>query len=328
MPRPNRDAVPLEDARDTYRYLRAGMVVMVGMLGASVLLEANNADCFQTSISAYYYTAVHAVFIAALCAIGVQLIVYKGSSTPTEDGFLNLAGILAFIVAFVPTGPPEDKCGVLGTATKWDRGMSNNVESIMIALILSGTILWIVYRRTGEHRESTVGGWIALGVLWCVVLVGAVVFFYREDVFYAQAHNAAAIMMFLAIIVTVIISAVFARIQDPDQAAHTRMYFWLYVLIAAAMIASLAAVAIYRMRNEHWSHWVIVIEALLILQFAAYWVIQTVELWKVESRVELLPPELQAAAQHIIDEPTPGGFAQELRELRSCPREERVLRAL
>ena len=220
MPAPNRAAVSLEDALNTYRYLRAGMVVMVGMLAIGVAIEWFNAECLQTSISAYYYTAVHSVFIAALCAIGVQLIVYKGS-VQSEDGFLNLAGILAFIVAFVPTGSPDDKCGVLGTVVKWDRAITNNVVSVMLALILAGAILWTVYRCTHEQRPRTVGGWLALWVLWSVVLIGVALFVGRREFFDANAHNAAAILMFGAIIVTVFISAAIARKQDEAKGRHT-----------------------------------------------------------------------------------------------------------
>src|SRR5271156_5020787 len=94
---------------DTYRYLRGGMAVMVVMLGAAVLGERLTASCWQTSISAYYFTSAHSVFVAALCALGTLLIVYTGS-TDTEDTLLNLAGILAFIVAMVPTSRPA-LCG-------------------------------------------------------------------------------------------------------------------------------------------------------------------------------------------------------------------------
>ena len=63
---------------DTYRYLRGGMVVMVLWLGAGVIGAAINSQCWQGSISAYYYSAAHSVFIASVCAIGVLMIVYRG----------------------------------------------------------------------------------------------------------------------------------------------------------------------------------------------------------------------------------------------------------
>ena len=93
---------------DTYRFLRGGLVVMVVMLFASLIVVAITTDgCWQTSISAYYYTAAHSVFVASLCALGILLITYRGSND-TEDILLDLAGVLAFVVAMVPTARPAN----------------------------------------------------------------------------------------------------------------------------------------------------------------------------------------------------------------------------
>jgi hypothetical protein len=86
----------------TYRYLRISMVGAVALLGVSVVIERTNVDCWQTSVSAYYYTPVRSVFVGVLMAIGLCLIVIKGS-TPWEDATLNAAGMLAPVVAVVPT---------------------------------------------------------------------------------------------------------------------------------------------------------------------------------------------------------------------------------
>lgn len=86
----------------TYRYLRIGMLGAVVLLAASILVERSKVDCWQTSISAYYYTPVRAIFVGALMVIGFALIVYKGR-TARQDRFLNGAGMLAPVVAVVPT---------------------------------------------------------------------------------------------------------------------------------------------------------------------------------------------------------------------------------
>ena len=86
----------------SYRYLRLSIVVVVLALLASVLIERSHVDCFQESISAYFYTPVQAMFVSALVVIGVCLIAVRGRTTG-EDVLLNLAGVLAPIVAFVPT---------------------------------------------------------------------------------------------------------------------------------------------------------------------------------------------------------------------------------
>src|SRR3954454_17073222 len=99
----------------SYRYLRLSIVVVVAALMASVLLEVVHAGCWQESISAYYYTPTHSVFVGGLVAIGVALIAVKGS-TDLEDALLNISGVLAPIVAFVPPSPPlaTDLCQATG----------------------------------------------------------------------------------------------------------------------------------------------------------------------------------------------------------------------
>lgn len=96
-------SLPPGNAQKTYRYLRIGLIGCGVLLAASVLYEAgaNGWSCFQTSISGYYYTPVRAVFVGALLAIGLALIVIKAETW--EDLWLNLAGMMAPVVALVPT---------------------------------------------------------------------------------------------------------------------------------------------------------------------------------------------------------------------------------
>src|SRR4051812_8792439 len=105
MPAPTRDAVNDAElasyAVKSYRYLRLSIVIVLLALLCSVLLERSHAPCWEESISAYFYTPAHSMFIGALVALGVGLIALRGS-TDVEDVLLNVAGVLAPIVAFVP----------------------------------------------------------------------------------------------------------------------------------------------------------------------------------------------------------------------------------
>jgi hypothetical protein len=91
----------------TWRYLRLAMIALVVGLAAAVIYEVarRGGDCVQTSISAYYYTPARAIFIGALIAIGACLICLRGSRD-WEDILLNVAGMLAPVVALVPTPAP------------------------------------------------------------------------------------------------------------------------------------------------------------------------------------------------------------------------------
>ena len=67
----------------TWRYLRLAMVAH-GCSGwpVAVLYEAVRVEgCWQTSISAYYYTPVQSIFVGALVTIGVCLIACEGPAT-------------------------------------------------------------------------------------------------------------------------------------------------------------------------------------------------------------------------------------------------------
>jgi hypothetical protein len=93
--------------RKTYRYLRLALVALVALIMTAVALEWGRTHCLQTSISAYYYTPARSIFVGSLVAIGVALIAIRGRSDG-EDALLNLAGMLAPVVAFVPTPVFDD----------------------------------------------------------------------------------------------------------------------------------------------------------------------------------------------------------------------------
>lgn len=59
---------------------------------------------WQPSVSHYYYSKMHIVFVCTLCVLGGFLINYKGKpDTPWESRVSNFAGYCAFSVAAFPT---------------------------------------------------------------------------------------------------------------------------------------------------------------------------------------------------------------------------------
>lgn len=274
-------------ALDTYRYLRGGMAVMIVLLGAAVVAERVAADCWQTTISDYYYTSAHAVFIASVCAVGAMLIVYKGSSA-TEDVLLNFAGILAFIVAMVPTTRPDLLCGPVRLIAGDDAAV-RNVWAVVVALVVSRVASWWMYRRTGTTRErpplATAATWLQRVVLG----VGVVTLVAAPEWFRANAHGVAAVAMFASIIATVLITAFVTGNQDQAKCPQRRRYQAAYRAIAAAMALALGTAVVLHLVLDGFNHAIIVIEAALILLFGAYWLVQTVELWGTTTRAQLMP---------------------------------------
>lgn len=267
---------------NTYRYLRLAMIAVVIMLGAAIGAQRAGAACWQTSISAYYFTAAHSVFVAALCAIGACLIVYKGN-TDTEDVVLNFSGFLSFVVAFVPT-QREALCGAgLPAAYEVGPGVRNNVLALIVAGVLAEATRVFISRNVERQPAS---GWAVRATLigWAVIGVGIVGYIWFPASFEARGHTVAAVTMFIGIIGVVILNALSAQ-SVPQRAG----FVGTYKLIAALMAVLLAAIIVIRLSLPAWDHIVIWVEAVLIGTFAAFWLVQTRELWDVVDRRELAP---------------------------------------
>ena len=272
---------------DTYRYLRGGMVVMIVLLGAAIIIERLQASCWQTSISAYYFTSAHGPFIAALCALGAMLVVYRGSND-TEDVLLNLAGILAFIIAMVPTSRPVVLCGTddLGVG---HQSATANAWAVVIALAVSRAASWWLHRRTGTAPQRSAVGVAATWVQRAILAIGLITLAAFPGWFRTNAHGVAAVTMFAAIIATVVITAFVVGHQDADKCPHRRRYHRIYQAISVVMALTLVAAVIVHQLLDGFNHAVIVVESALIAEFAVYWLVQTVELWGTTSRSTLMP---------------------------------------
>jgi hypothetical protein len=100
-----------QHADTTYRRLRRSIGYLGIALPILLVLASLNPSYvkLQPSISHYYYTNVREVFTGILCAVGLFLVRYKGLGNTKwwlNDNLLtNIAGLMAFGVAFVPTNP-------------------------------------------------------------------------------------------------------------------------------------------------------------------------------------------------------------------------------
>jgi hypothetical protein len=252
----------------TWRYLRLSMVALVVGLLVAVGYEwqAVPHHCFQTSISAYFYTPVRGYFVGALLSIGTCLFCLKGSQ-PREDLLMNLAGICAAVVALVPT-PDAGTCTSLpGTTDDRAPDIANNV-TVLVAIGLFAVVvlatLWLATPHRPRPRPRAM--YVVGALLWLPV---AVLFEANRDAFMGSAHDIAAYAMFLFIVGVVGLNALATRAPRPRKA---------YAAVFAAMVASAVVIIAARLLGG-WSHWVIGIETAFIVLFAAFWAIQTAELW-------------------------------------------------
>ena len=313
--------VSSKDAVTTYRYVRLGLVALVVFLTASVIDTHCDASDWQNSISAYFYTSSHSVFIAALCAIGVCLIVYQGSTT-TEDALLNFSGFLALVVGLVPTGR-EDLHGP-GLPDDFDQTafVENNVQALLIATIAAVAGFVVIQfirsrldtpsqaRLSCDTDDSPTGDTASLPpilatvvrfltkmlfalapilraagtllpyLLFAALAAGVVVFFINLKLFVDNAHTYAAYAMFGGIIVVAVHYACYAAVRK-DRAPRTRLAFVAgYLIIAALMVVTLVVVGVFQLTGNGLG--LLVVEFIVIGEFAVFWLFQSIDLWELE----------------------------------------------
>ncbi|TMS52552.1 diphosphate--fructose-6-phosphate 1-phosphotransferase [Mycobacterium sp. DBP42] len=281
------------DTMVTYRYVRVGLVALVVFLLTSLALTWAHT-CPQGSISAFFYTRTHAVFLASLCAIGICLIAYKGSRIG-EDALLNYSGFMAFIVALVPTGPGDLCRPWLPTVTDPFGGVANNVAALFVAVAVgTGTYLALSHwRRPHEPPVASEPScseaatpwktiattlirtekWLPAGLL-AISVAGAPLMLWGW--FAQHAHVIASVAMFLAITLVAVYHACYAR------AAVRRHLARFYATIAGLMLITIAAGVVLLILGWHFG--VITVELILIVLFAVFWAVQTWDVWDAQDR--------------------------------------------
>lgn len=281
----------------TWRYLRLSMIVLVLGLGAAVVFEWREVgwDCMQTSISAYYYTPVRAFFVSSLLAIGVCMVAMKGNRE-TEDGLLNVAGMLAPVVGLVPTPGPGTCTSTPGTKQDPTANVVNNMSALfavgLIAIVAVAVLVVVEWRRSGVRPPTT--HWVGIGVSVAFWLAGALVFTMARKTFIDKAHYAAAIVMFVCIVGVVVFNAIDFKKKTAEGPVEKRDYANRYALVAWAMALSVVGMVGWELVFG-WAHLVLGIEAALITLFAVFWAVQTEELWDEGLRpAEPSPPTRKA----------------------------------
>jgi hypothetical protein len=264
----------------TYRYLRLAMIVLVVGLFACVLYEhgRTRTGCWQTSISAYYYTPVQGFLVAALVTVGVSLVALRGN-TDWEDVLLNLAGVSAPVVAFVPYPHPGTCGSVLTDTANRLVNIDNNVLGLLVAGGL-GLVIVGVLTHLGAHsgrpdrpgRVAVLGFW-AIAVLY---LASTAVYVWDPTLLLDHGHDVAAIAMFGFIFVTVWLNA--AALHEVNNAVATRS-LWRnrYTVVGTLMAVSVVVNVVSALAGFRW--WVLTLETSMIILFAWFWVAQTIELW-------------------------------------------------
>ena len=274
-----------------YRDLRIGSGVTLAMLAVSVFIERGMATRWQGALSEYYYTSAHSIFIAALLGTATLFFVYRGSSD-TEDALLTLAGVAAMIAALVPQIRPT-VYGPHGVPKEFDVAalVQPNVWAVVVALVLGWSLtFWQQKRHPGGPTDENARRHI--GAVLSPTSRGdrsdRLLFFRPQFLHYA--HGAAGVLMLSAFILTVFSTSYLAgKETDPPALPIFKRFYW---IISRTMLATLIGVLLLHLFHPDWigNVWITVLEGSLILEFAAYWVVQSVDLWNTPAGAPAFPP--------------------------------------
>jgi hypothetical protein len=219
---------------------------------------------------------VRGMFVGGLLGISVCLVALRGNND-LEDALLNLAGMLAPVVALVPTPNPGACSSSPGAGGDRSANVFNNMTALFVlgAAALLVTAVLLVKEGAAAPRSH----WVGLGL--AVLLSGAavLVFALARDFFLRNAHYTAAIAMFAAILGVVVLNALgfhrkqLAQGEDPKHPLTNR-----YAVIAGLMVAGAGGMAVWDW-TVGWDHAVLLVEGTLITLFGTFWAMQTEELW-------------------------------------------------
>lgn len=274
----------------TYRYLRGAMIALLLMLLLSVGYQwwwETDHSCWLGSISAYYYTPARTVFVGSLCALGASLIAYKGHS-PEEDVLLNFSGFMAFVVAMVPT-VPDGRCGP-NAYSQTPAGIASAVRNNIWSLVVVGVLAAVVaagLKRGAMTRDPsdrpTVRSVLVTVACGFVLLAELALFLFLRDRFIALSHGIAAGTMVAGVIAVMVFSAMRAEERHQGSTASPgtsgTTYKRIYIAIAVALAVALGVTVLTAVTVLGFDHLVLIAEVIIIVLFAAYWAVQTKELW-------------------------------------------------
>ncbi len=273
---------PLDQATLTLRsweYLRLAVFGLVVLLGVAVLKESLSSHCLQNSISAYYYTSAGSVFVGAIVAIGTCLIAVQGS-TVRENVLLDVAGMLALVVAFVPA-PANSKATMLAVGQQQRcpgpvvdpatiaRNVSTGVTAILwVGLVAFVVLLVRIVTVKRANQRNLLAGW----------LVGAAVYAFfaiwylgiDSAAFVHFAHYFAAGGLFLCISIVAVIYAW-------RNGGASKFYAAVYWFLAGAMLVGGIVFGALALASA-WHQAFLAVETWEVFFFAVFWLVQTIDL--------------------------------------------------
>jgi hypothetical protein len=149
----NSDVFNYRRIRRAIGYLAVGLPVVLVLFSVIPFFKTS----LQSSISHFYYTNLRELFTGTLCAVGLFMVRYRGFGNEQwwkNDNLLtNIAGVMAFGVALIPTFHVEEMCRTT-TLLSYDWNFLGWLHYFFAAgLFISISILSIHVFTIGQENE-------------------------------------------------------------------------------------------------------------------------------------------------------------------------------
>lgn len=265
----------------TYRYLRMAITGAVVVVFTSILASMPVVGLLP-SISHYYYTPARTMFVGALLAVAVCFFALSGRGT--ERALLDVAAVVAPLVAIVPTqisphsvpgmdsGCPDGAGSCVPVA--YDEDVDNGIVTYLVVGVLV-LVLAVVLALLGEvDRRATL---LSVAIAAVVLLVVWLTWVLAREAFLRGAHVASAVCFFALIAAVALVNAL-----RPVPAGAPGWLKGAYVAIAALLGVVVLGMPVYGSLHVGPLYGVFVGEVLALLLFAAFWVLQSLQYWRVD----------------------------------------------
>ncbi|GAA1968462.1 hypothetical protein [Microbacterium deminutum] len=272
-------------AQRTHRYLRVALVGIVIVILAGVVIEWIRSGVLPPSISHSYYTSARSVFVGSLVAASLALTVLSGSDA--ESAFLDMAAPFAPLIALIPAAldPASIKVEADGVIT----GVTAYLVALLLILI-AGLILWRTKQLEGNWVRVTMI--VALGVFLVVLALIIPAWVNPDDpnLWIFSMHYPATIAFFIAFATVPFIN--FFRKTSNIEPRPWQRAIYAGVVIVLAIDIPLSPILGFALPN---THAVLICEAVALLAFALFWLVQTIQRWNEEPGLVKLTPRLPRA---------------------------------
>jgi hypothetical protein len=319
----SQEPLPGDDGATTghqsHRYLRLSLAIVVFALFIGVGVEAaGDGWSLLPSISHYFYTPAHNVFVASLVAASLALVALAGRDLETL--ILDIAAVFAPLIALIPTGidtntleritgrpatPVSSPCDPDGNCipAEFVGPISNGVATYLLVLVVV-VILTLALRV--KTVVALITGWTELAVrrrVWTLFAVftaplSALVVaawlrqvsvvegsFPFNGLFGLSVHFTVTILFFTCFTVVPVINAVKyfvsrRRGEQPNdgEAEIKKRHLVVYIAVPAAMIIDIGWL-IWIVHSDAEGSWVLLGEVVALALFAVFWVVQTLQRW-------------------------------------------------